>query len=360
MFYFMKLEFGSEKRFFDFVEGLNDEDKVALISHIDLDGVAAAKVVNEAVKGEVVKFVNYEELNDGLVQTLRERKINKIIFTDLYIGSKEFLTSLESFAHVLILDHHIASEDWNSSKTVFIKVEEGYCATYLSYYLFSKVKNIEYLDWLVAGACIADYCHIKVSDWLSRIYEKYEDSFEIQETYVRRSGKVWDLQEALSLTIIYFKDKHDLNYVLNSIGCGFGEVGDLYAYATKVRGEIDLLVRLYQTERLSFPGGYLYEFSPNFGCGGMVSTILSGQDSEKIVITGRPGNEDDDSYYVSLRLQSRKQNMNDFLKKLLEGIPDSDGGGHIAAAGGHFPKRYLGEIKRRLGIEGLCVRFTLP
>ena len=71
----MKLEFGSEKRFFDFIKELNDKDKVALISHTDLDGIVAAKVKNSVVDADIVKLLNYEELNDELVRYLKNNKM---------------------------------------------------------------------------------------------------------------------------------------------------------------------------------------------------------------------------------------------------------------------------------------------
>ena len=82
----------------------------------------------------------------------------------------------------------------------------------------------------------------------------------------------------------------------------------------------------------------------------MVSTIVSAQDVDKIIITARPDPELD-YYHVSVRRQDKKQDMSSFLKQLLYGLEDSDGGGHVAAAGGHFLKKDLSEVKKRLGIQ---------
>ncbi len=347
----MKLEIGSEKRFFDFVKNLTDTDTIALISHTDLDGIGAAKVVQGVLDANIVKFVNYEELTQSLVDELKNAAVTKVVFTDLFIGNEAFLRALEQFAEVLILDHHLAQKDWNSSRTTFLKCEDGYCASYLCYMFFSKMQDIKVLDWIVACACVSDYCHVKPSEWLSTVYTKYNDVFEQQGLYVRRDGPLWDLQELLSLAIIYYKDrKEGLKTVFSSIGMSYGDIGNLRVRGLDVKQEVQRLVDSYAKERVAFPGGYLFLFTPRFPCSSIVSTIVSAQEIDKIVITARPDPELD-YYHVSVRRQDKKQDMSAFLKKLLHGLEDSDGGGHIPAAGGHFLKKDLHEFKRRLGIK---------
>jgi len=344
----MNLDIGSESRFQKFVEDLDDEDKIALISHTDLDGMVAAYVAHTVVGADLVKFVDYEELALPLAQQLKEEGITKIIFTDLYIGNREFVLALEEFAQVLILDHHLSKEDWNSDRTVFLKCQDGYCAGYLCYELFSKAKDLSMLDWLVACSCVSDYCHLKTEEWLTQVYSRYEDSFEKVGTYVRKSGQMWDLQEALSLAIIYFKN--DLNEVFDRIGERYGDIGDLKDYADKVRGEVQRLVDLFEKDRVSFKDGYLFEFTPKFACGSMVSTILSGQDIHKTILTLRK-DPHADIYHVSARRQDKKLNMADFLKQLVHGLDRGDAGGHVPAAGGSFGAMDIKEFKKRLGVK---------
>jgi single-stranded DNA-specific DHH superfamily exonuclease len=56
-------------------------------------------------------------------------------------------------------------------------------------------------------------------------------------------------------------------------------------------------------------------------------------------------------YKISLRRQDKKVNMDEFTKSILKGIEGADGGGHVAAAGGRFPAKYLGEFRKRLGLK---------
>ena len=200
----MKIVTGSEEKVLDFVSNIG-KNKTALISHIDLDGITSAKIVNEIIRVDFLKFVEYEELNLNLVESLKSAGVSRVVFTDLYIKEKRFIEALEEFSEILILDHHLCP-DWNSQKTVSIRGEEGYSAGYLCYSILSKVKNLEELDWLVACSCISDYCHIKPKEWLESVFKKYRDKLEYVGNYVRQNGKIWDIQSIISLALIYFKD----------------------------------------------------------------------------------------------------------------------------------------------------------
>lgn len=344
----MKLDFGTNARFLDFMKGISKNDKIAIVSHTDMDGMAAAKVIAAVVKADVVKFVNYEELNSHLAEELKLAGMTKVIFSDLYIKARDFLKPIEDFAEILIIDHHLAEEDWNSKRTTFIKCEPGYCAGYLCYRLFSEVADIEALDWIVACSCISDYCHIKPAAWLAEVFGKYGDKFEQVGRYVRTSGRIWDLQETLSLALIYFKD--DLNLVFEEIGTRFGDIGKLGAHAEEVRKEINRLVNMFEKEKESFSDGYLFMSDPKFACGSMAGSIISGKYEDKTLVMLSP-TTDKKLYKISLRRQDKKADMDAFAKSLLKGMDGADGGGHVAAAGGRFPAKYLGEFRKRLGVK---------
>lgn len=342
----MELEIGNEKKLFDFIENIKNE-KVALISHIDLDGMTAAKVINCVVGAEEIKFVEYEELNKNLVEELRNKGFKKIIFTDLYIKDDGFMNALEKFADILILDHHLAP-DWNSNKTVFIKGEEGFSAGYLCYSLLSKIKNLEELDWLVACSCISDFCHIKPKDWLEKIFRKYGDRLEYEGTYVRKSGKFWDLQYNISMALIYFKQNKEMKRAYDALGKDFGDIGILNKYSKEVKEEIDLVVNEFKNKKEEIKEGYFFEANPKFAINSIVSSILSGTDIHKIFVIIQP---EIDFFRVSVRRQDKEFDCNSFLQTLLKDLPDADGGGHVAAAGGHFMKKDLPEFRKRLELK---------
>ncbi|MBX4212646.1 DHH family phosphoesterase, partial [Candidatus Pacearchaeota archaeon] len=264
----MNIQFqaGNEQRFSHFISGLS-EGKIALISHTDLDGISAAKVANEVLRADIVKFTGYDELNDSLVHELKKSNVKKIIFTDLFIKEGKFIKELEKFADILIIDHHLFSENLNSEKTVFINAQ-GYCAAYVCYYLFSKIKNLEKFDWLVAGASVGDWQWFQNQPWLNKIYDKYGDKF-VNDPKGIQKGILWDRTVTLSNAIIYFRN--DLNHVFNSIQ-GYDELGDLEDHAAEVDDEIESSLKRFENEKIPIKGGYFWEFAPHFRLNSVIST----------------------------------------------------------------------------------------
>ncbi|MBU1252122.1 MAG: hypothetical protein KJ905_01500 [Nanoarchaeota archaeon] len=340
----MELEIGTEERFLEFVSKSKGK-KIALISHTDLDGITSAKIANEIFHADIFKFVEYTDLNIKLAEELKNLGVERIVFTDINVQDEKFVAVLESFAEVLIIDHHKTS-DLNSEKTFLIKGENGYSAGYLCYELFSKIKNLEKFDWLVACSCISDYCHIKSEKWLNEIMKKYADSLEHVDGYVRKGGEFWELQKTLSMALIYFKDNPKKVY--DSIGENFGEIGDLEKHAQEVQSEIDNAIKNFENEREEFEEGWFYEFDSKFGINSIVSTILSSSEKDKAFVLISPYKN---LYKISIRRQDKNFDCDKFVKKLMEGFEGAGGGGHVPAAGGYFMKGDLEEFKKKLGIK---------
>jgi single-stranded DNA-specific DHH superfamily exonuclease len=332
---------GNERRFADFISGLSDKDKIALISHTDLDGIAAAKITHKVINADVIKFVNYEEINTSLIDELKKNKVNTIIFTDLFLRDLNFIKELEKFSKILVIDHHLIETDYNSNKTFFINAQ-GYCATYLCYYLLSKIQNIESFDWLAACASLSDWMWFENKKWLNEVYEKYGDIF-LDDLKKVKSGKMWELTILLNNSIVYFNK--DLKKVFDSIGERFGDVGDLSKYAPLIEEEIQNSLKMFEKEKLEIKGGYYWNFNPKFNIGSTISTILGTNNPSNLLVITRPSGE---ICHVSARRSDKKDNMKELLKKLTDGFENSDSGGHAGAAGGHFPIKYLEEFKNRL------------
>ena len=338
---------GNEKRFSEFISGLNDKDKIALISHTDLDGVASAKVVNEVVDADIVKLVNYEELNDKLIADFKEQKIKRLILTDLMMDNMDFMKKAGKEFEVLWIDHHKVIEDVNSDKIVYLNPggNNNYCAAYLCYYLFSKIQDLECYDWLAACACLSDFTVYKNREWMEMVFEKYGDKSEIKPMSSER-GALQDVKRMLEFAIIYFKTIKNLEKILELIGKDISEVRALEKYADEVRAEIEEIVERFEKEREEINNRFVFEFSPKFNIGSLTSNTISMKYPDKTVILLRPLEED--KYAVSMRRQNSKEDVDKLMKNCLQGLEGAGGGGHVPAAGGHFLKKDLETFKERL------------
>lgn len=339
----MNIDIGTKERFLEYVARVSKEDNVALVSHIDLDGLASAFIANKFFKSENIYFVNYDELNLDLAEELRGKGITKVVFTDLFLGHDNgFLEALESFAEVLVLDHHMVPNDKNSARTVYLKCEDGHCAAYFCYVMFSEVISLESYDWIVACASISDFCYEKNANWMSKTFENYGQKFS---NLTLRQSSFWDLQWTLSLALVYFRD--NVKRVYDSMGNNFGEIGNIKPFAQKVQDELDILLKRFVSERRKIPGGWYWEFSPHFKVGGLVSSIVSGTEMDKTYILVR----NEGLYcFVSARRQDKIYSMVALLQSALNGLENASAGGHIPAAGGHFMKRDLEIVRKRLGV----------
>ena len=338
----MELEIGSEKRFFDFIGRLEETDKVAVISHgADTDGVVSARIVNKVLNASFVKFIGYTDLNEELVMELKSKKINKIVFTDLFIKNKQFVDELEKFAEILIIDHHNMEHDYNSANTVYL-VAHGYCASYLAYYLFSKAVNLENMDWLVACASVSDWLYESNRAWMQAVYNKYEEKFSDGNEGIKQS-KFWDMQYLISLSILYFRP--NVMKVYEKIGEQFGDLKDLKLYAVPVQREIDSLVERFENEKIEIKDGFFYEVEARYPVTSVISNIISLKMLDKTIIIGESKYP---FYKLSLRRQDGKVDMNKLAKKLAEGFEKSDGGGHFKASGVSVLSRDARSLKERI------------
>lgn len=333
---------GSEERAIEFIKNISDKDKVAILSHVDLDGMASGKVISKAVKYELLKFVAYEMINDDLVKELKSKKITKVIMSDLAVDNIKIIKNIEKFAQILMIDHHLFDEDFNSERTVFLNNQE-HCAAYLCYLIFSKVKKIEEIDWLVTCACISDWKYFNNEEFMKKIMKKYGDKFEIINGNIRKSGKFWDLQLKLSLALIYFG--YTLHKAFDLLKDDMNKLDGLLKYNGVVEKEIDDCVKKFEKEKEVFGDVYLWEFRGQFQIKSIVSTIVSVKHPHNTIIIVKRNQK---YSTFSARRQDKKVNVARLLQKSLTGIKDSFAGGHVPAGGGQVLHKDFAKFKENL------------
>ncbi|MEM3074615.1 MAG: DHH family phosphoesterase [Candidatus Pacearchaeota archaeon] len=331
---------GSKKRFKEFVNSISKEDNLAIISHIDVDGIASARVVSKALKEcKMIKFIEYSEINNNLIKELKENKINKIIVTDLSIDDTNFIQEAKMFSTILVIDHHQFDYDFNSEKAVFINAQ-GYCAAFLCYYLFFNLKKKYGLDWLVACASIADFQYFKIKSWMKEVYKDYNEEFKINKI---KKSKFWEVQWDLNLALIYFRK--DIKKVFNEIGENFRELNRLKDYINDVKNEIEIKLKNFDKENKNYGKILLWKVHSKFYISSILATLVSIKHPNKIIIVLK---EENGYCHASFRKQGKKINMKNLAEKFIDGFENSRAGGHIQAAGAHFLIKDLNKFKNRV------------
>ena len=333
---------GDEKRFLDFVKNINENDKVALVSHVaDLDGIVSAKVANSVIGTKIIRFADYQDINKNLVEELNKLKVNKIVMTDLMVKDVSFIKEAEKFAEILIIDHHTVEVNHNSEKTVFLN-SQGFCAAYLAYYLFSKIKNLEEYDWLVAAASVSDWCYTKNSEWMQAVYNKYNQNFIPTIEGIKKS-KFWDIVLIISRAIIYFRPH--VENVYSEIGGEFGNVENLKKYSDVIAKEINKIIDNFEKEKVEIKDGYYFEFYSKYPLKSIIATETSERNIQKSIFIL---SKDERYLEISARRQDGKIDLNILIKKLISGLDGASGGGHFKAIGGFVLLKDAEEFKKRL------------
>ncbi len=321
---------GNERRFSEFISNLDEDDVIAIISHTDCDGISAAKVIDEVIMADYVLFAGYNDFTADYLLKLKEKGVTKLIISDLGIDTNFDTKVLDKFDRVLWIDHHRFENDFNSDKVIFMN-SQGHCATYLAYYLFSKIQGLEKWDWLVGTACVADIMWEKNLDWIKKIFEKYGDNFEANKNVIRQSGVFWNWKEIIDYSLIYFKE--DIRKVFDALINGQEGLKVLEKYSNEVSEFIKDCEERFEKEKKEINGRYYWDYFPKFKASSQISTSISLKNLDKTIIIGR---EEGDIFVLSCRRNDFKEDMNLLVKKLVEGLENSRGGGHIPAAGGSF------------------------
>jgi single-stranded DNA-specific DHH superfamily exonuclease len=332
---------GSEKRFFNFIKDLDAKDKIAVFSHTDVDGIVAAKIANLVIGANFVRYLNHSEINDDLLKWIKKNKINKIFMSDIAFPDRKYLRKVEKMAKVVIVDHHTFKEDLNTPKSIFLNAQ-GFCASYLCYYLFSKTQNLENYDWLVACASLFDWMFVQNKDWMSAVFEKYGQKFTLVDKELKQT-EFWRLQYEISLASIYFND--NLSKVSDNLWGMYGNIGDLLSYAKEVDAEIFKQISEFWIKKEDIKEGYYMEFQSKFPVEALVVNLLSAGNPNKTFIVSQ---EKDGLVKVSSRRQDGKVNLPELMRSLIVGFEKGSAGGHVKAAGASFPIIYKEEFLKRL------------
>ena len=335
----MKFIAGDEKRFFEFMGGLDEKDKIAIISHIDLDGITSAVLASKIIgKIDYLRFIDYRSgaLKETVLE-LKKNKIKKIFILDLAVENKEDISEMEKFAEIVIIDHHPFEKDLNSEKTVFIKAESEYPAAAICYYLFSKMQQIP--SWIAALGIIADKPHV---------YNKKNNADVFGDFNLEKDKiNLWKQVSDLNLSIIYFKGSEKKVYDLINESKELANLNKFDKYSRIVEEELELWRGRFEKEKEVFGSLVIFQIEPKYLVNSILINELSVQDSGKtfVFISAKKGNE---FLSISGRSHGKDVDVSALLRSAIVGIKNSTAGGHVKAAAARVPAKFLGKFRENL------------
>lgn len=336
-----------------FVLTLKKTDKVAVLHHTDADGVCSGVLAAKAVefaRGKKAEMTFCQRdgdtsVTEETVDALRKRGIKKVIITDLAVdATPATIKSIEKFADVLIIDHHIKIHELSSRKTTLIKAEDiskiepaRYPASKMAYDLFSGILG-EKEAWIAGVGIIGDYAEGVWKEFIKGIEKDgtgESDMRAVEELIgyaraVKHEGGVAD-----AFRIIY-----------GSTSAKDALKSELEKYRNAIEEELRLHKNIHKNKALFSGDMVLYEVESKYNVKSRLANILSREMyPDRTVVLLQVGKRRVD---ISARRQDMKKSMAELVRSVVSGMPDSLGGGHVPAAGGYFPREFLEEAKKRL------------
>ena len=345
----MEFLLGNKKEFDDFLDSIDEDDKIAILTHTDLDGIASAVFLEEIIKARGLKkaSVRFLVYGNGVIENvipgLEKEKTSKVFVSDIAADSIDHkgFEALRKKFDVLLIDHHPLNKEFEEEKGI-IKTETRDCVAITIYRLGEGIIDYEKWNWLACAAVISDMSYRKKEN-LDFVRESYP-GFEEKSVYDSELGK---LEERISNALIYFKDKKDgIRKVYDAVRDG--DVESLEKYSREVKGEIDRVIGEFEdkSEHYGERGLSFYYIKPKFRITSFVSTILSKRFPKETLIIASDAK--DSMIKISARNQSQGEDMNVLMKRCIEGFENAVGGGHVPASAAVIMKKDLNRFKERL------------
>jgi single-stranded DNA-specific DHH superfamily exonuclease len=340
----MEYLIGSKEDFFDFVEGIGPEDKIGVLTHTDLDGLASAIFLEQilekkGLKVEDVLFLKYVKgMFDPVFPEFKEKNITKIFLTDMNADSAD----LESFERLraefdcFLIDHHPVNPDLKNKANI-IKTNSSDCSSLTLYNFMDEELKEEWKD-IVCAAAISDFSFKKQEnlDFINSIYS----GVTLENAFDSEPGQIASTIGS-GLTYYSSNKKKVYDLVLKR------DLESLKEAREKVDEVIGGEIAKFRKEGEFYPEKNLYFYFsfPKFNITSIASTLVSKEEPEKtfVFVSGQG------KYLkVSAKNQSGNEDMNQLVKKGIEGLDEATAGGHVPAAGARFLKKDLKKFKENI------------
>jgi len=341
----MKFLIGKKEDFITFLNSITKKDRIAVVSHDDLDGVASAVLMSEILEENKTRvhslyFISYKKgMLKEIHSELIKKKITRIFILDInvYTDYEEFEKFRKDFG-IFLIDHH--PSDIKEEENI-IKTETENCVTFVLYEIGKEIINLDKWKPLICATMIAEFSH-NLQENFEFIKELYPET-EKKDILNSVPGK---LSQEITSALIYLKGKEKkiFNLIKKNKYYKFKK------YHQVVEEEIHRCVEKFRKEAEFYPERNLYFFysSPRFSISSIVVTILSLEQKDKTFVFVSDVKEQSNFVKVSARNQSGNTNLNELMKRGIDGLENASGGGHVKASAAIFLRSDLEKFKKNI------------
>ena len=325
---------------------INSLKRVAIVADNDQDGLTAAVQMklffdSKKIDSRVFFYDHYTKRFNFPKDFFFDFNPEKTIFLDLNEGFiSDILTDIGTKAGpCLVIDHHQSSLITNAPFRMVVIKPHSFSSVEPSRYPASKMVHDLFngKDWICSIGVIGDFAHEQWSDFLLQVSKKYHLPLK----------KLHELDDIVACITSQYPEK--INSLFEFL-CKAKKPDELLkseyvVFKNLFEARLKILRDLFYTDAEYYPDCELYFFKSDNRFSGKLSNNISKENPAKVVIIfEQPG----EYIKCSIRRQDFKVNCGELARSGLIGIPNSNGGGHIPAAGATFPAEYLEQFKKQV------------
>jgi len=284
--------------------------------------------------------------NKNLMKRIQLSLPKKIIFLDMAIDQESsIINKLKGFCNILVVDHHKIYMDLNETNVVHYnpRFDDGdiYQSTaYLTYKIVSELMDIKNYLWIAAVGMIGDYNLENSQDLVEETNKKYGTK-DLHSSFLAKIAHMIEAaRSARAMTCEEMAEKlftsENYDEILNS--------EKFLTPYNEVEKEIKKIKEDFERNAENIGNLKLYNIKSKYSLSSVISTIVSGDYMDKIVIIyEKKGNR----IKLSARNQGKNFDLDSILKKAIRGM-NGAAGGHKMAAGAVMDADGWETFKKRL------------
>ena len=342
----VKYIFGSPEKLRNFIDVIDNEfDRVAILADVDLDGISSAIFLEKILekKGINVEILEFErkKINFDKIEYYKSKRITKIFILDIPFEStdNEGFNLLNENFDVFEIDHHPFESSTLAGKKV-LKTNSYDCTGLVIFKFGVDFYNLDEKEWawLACAVAFSEFSYLNDDNlfFVQRFYPDFVEGNFSTSTPGFNARKI-------SSALIYYENElvKIYNFVKEK------RIGDISEAQKIIENEIDRKMETFFDNAEFFPEKkmYFYFLDSPYNIKSYLITMLSSLKKDyTFIIYVVKG----DNISFSARNQSKQKDMNLLMKKSIEGLDYSFGGGHVAAAGAKIHKKDFEKFKNNL------------
>ncbi|MBU0461957.1 MAG: DHH family phosphoesterase [Nanoarchaeota archaeon] len=350
------------EKFKDFISSIDVDDNVAILHDTDMDGMTAAVLVKKGleeigidVKMHLPKRHGERAVTTSFMQILQENDISVLICVDLPLESYESINLLQEMK-VLVIDHHPVEKDYSHINNLLVIKPDmlqstldpsRICSANIVYSLFSERTNMDAYDWIAALGIMADATYPAEKEFVDAVLKRYNARLkeDIFDTELGKAASYGTYADCVGTDEAYDKLFNALDTASNH-----KELIEKLKEFAPIAKEVNRIVNAFDKKKEVIKdirsGLIFYEIKTKHRVNSIVSNIISHKKTPKmtLIVAEQVG----DIMKISCRRQDMKLHAGEMMRHCVSGLENSNGGGHMPAAGATVMKKDYETFKKRV------------